>query len=128
MGQYLNWQHGKEGEEQGGDNHRYHISEIAGSRHFNVFDDIPKGPPAGHHAFLQYHQVFLQQDNIRGFLRNIYSGVHGNTYVRLVKRRGIINSVPHITDRVSIGLKRFHYPLFLGRGQLRKNTAAFHRL
>ena len=58
LGQNLNWQHGKEGEEQGGGNHRYHISEIAGSRHFNVFDDIPKGPPAGHHAFLQYHQVF----------------------------------------------------------------------
>ena len=52
----------------------------------------------------QDHKLLFQQNDVSRFLGNIDGGIDRNPYIRILKRRRIIDAVAQIADRMSVAL------------------------
>ena len=66
----------------------------------------------------QHHQILLQQDDVRRFLRHIHGGVHRDADIRGFHCGGVIDAVTHETDRMAVFSQHRDHARFLIRGQL----------
>ena len=110
--------HGQEGQQRRGSQDREHIAEVGGGGHLDVFDHVGVSLAAFDDALLQYHQVLLQQDNIRRLFRYIHCRVHGNTDVGSFHGSRIVDAVPHKADGVPAFPQHRYNPGLLVRSEL----------
>src|SRR5690625_2482413 len=78
-----------------------YISKITADRHFDVFDDVPESFPTIKNSFVQDHQIFFKEDDIRAFFRDIDCIVDGDSHICFFQGGGIIDSIPQYTDGVT---------------------------
>ncbi len=117
--------HGHELQQRGSRNGGEHVSEVGGCRHLDVLDHIGVGLTAFNNTALQDHQVFLQKNDIRGLFCNVNGGINGDTDISAFKCGGIVNTITHETNYMSVVTKDLNDTRFLVRIQLGKHLCIF---
>ena len=81
LNQQVDGEHRQEGKERTGLHYAEHVSEVGTGCHLDVFGDVAKCFSSFQYTVFQYHQTFLQQDNVGTFFGNVHCRIYRDTDV-----------------------------------------------
>ncbi|MPN61976.1 hypothetical protein SDC9_209722 [bioreactor metagenome] len=98
----MNRQHRQERNKRAGHQYRKDVAEVRTGGHIQIFNDVAEGLTAFDHPFFQHHQIFFQQNNIRGFSCDIHSRIDRNPYISGFHGTGVIDPITQKPSGVPI--------------------------
>src|ERR1035437_6982632 len=102
--QNLGRQQGQEGQEQRCRSHAEHVAEVRTGSHDDVLHDVGEGAASLVHPVVQYGKVLFQQDDLGSVFGYVHAIHYGDTDIRSVQRRSIVDAVTDVPDRKSTRL------------------------
>ena len=81
--------------------HAEHIAEIGACGHEHILQRIGKGRSPFTHPLHQNAKVFFEQHDIGGIFGNVHGAINRDADISRMKRRGIIDAVPHVADDIT---------------------------
>src|ERR1035438_8431854 len=121
--QYLARQHRQEGQEERRRGHAEHVSEIRACAHDDVLHDVGKGAAALQNALVYNGKVLFQQDDLGRVFGHVHAIHDGDSNIRSVQRRGIVDAIAHVAYNVSACLEREDYGILLFGGHTGEDGA-----
>ena len=115
VGQHLDRGHRNEGQKGARSQHAEHVAEVRTRPHADVLEDVGEDLSALDHAPFQHHKVLLEQDQIRRLLGDVRSRVDRDADVRGSQGGGIVDSVAHESNDMSLAPEGADDPLLVGR-------------